>query len=101
MTEKKVDVWAFVKTNLGSIILTVYIIGSLIFLVLSFYRNVLVAYANNAFLQGQQQTIMTLAQELQKAQCQPLSLNLGQQGTLEIMDAKCTKAPAQAEVPKK
>jgi hypothetical protein len=96
MTEKKVNVWDFVKTNSGSIILTLYILGSFVYIALSFYRNVLVSYANNAFLQGQQQTIMTLASEVQKAQCQPLSLNLGQQGTLEILDAKCTKAPADA-----
>ena len=41
------------------------------------------------------------AGEIQKAQCQPLSLNLGQQGTLEILDAKCAKTPAQADATKK
>ncbi len=89
VAEKKFNVWAFFKANIGSIVLTLYIVGSLLYILLNFYSNIIVAYGNNAYLQWQQQTIIGIAQEVSKAQCKPFPLQLGQQGTLGLVDANC------------
>lgn len=89
VAEKKFNVWSFFKANIGSIVLTVYIVGSLLYILLNFYRDVVVAYGNNAYLKWQQDTVLGIAQEISKSQCKPLPLNLGQQGTLGIVDANC------------
>lgn len=86
---KKFDVWAFVKTNIGSIILTLYVIGSFLFIANVFYTNVIMSYANNAYVQGQNDAIVSIAQEAGKSQCTPFKISLGQQGVLSLVNGDC------------
>jgi hypothetical protein len=90
-SEAQGNFMSYVKANMSWILLTSYIVLSLIFIlyVLVYQRIVVVSY-NAGAQAGYQTAVSDLVTQLQKSQCQPLPINLGQ-SKVEILNAECVK----------
>jgi hypothetical protein len=96
MTEKKFNLWEFVKTNSGSIFLTIYIIFSVLFFLNYIYNGVIRTIASNSY----NQAILDVAQWVAGAKCQPVPLNVGQGQQIGLLDASCVQQQKQEEAKK-
>lgn len=97
--QPKIDILGFIKTNLWSIVLALYIIFSIVYIARGFYYGTLATVFNNGQQQWYQQAVLQLSSELEKYGCNPLPINLGNDKSISVVNASCvnggsTQTPA-------